>query len=240
MNVLIILDTINKGVHLSGAALFSYGLYYYYTFVNIPAHLNPLDEAFGGKFKYLTFCDLAIQTLYHMMAVLIDQLASKTCSDGTLKILNRCKNIYFTALAFPLSMFVAVSFWPMWLTDQTLVMPKYYDLYFPVWLNHVSHAHIFLFALLEIITAYKKYPSRAAGLTIYLSFQACYLFWINFIFYKTGLWVYPILERLNLITRVLFFVANFIYAPFTYLAGEYINNWYWSVSKYSKSSKHID
>lgn len=53
------LDVINKGVHLSGATLFTYSLYYYYTYVNVPARLNPLDEAIGGKFKYLTFCNMA-------------------------------------------------------------------------------------------------------------------------------------------------------------------------------------
>ncbi|KAF0752952.1 androgen-induced gene 1 protein-like, partial [Aphis craccivora] len=53
-----IMDAVNKGVHLSGAVLFTYSLYYYYTYVNIPARLNPLDEAIGGKFKYLTFCNM--------------------------------------------------------------------------------------------------------------------------------------------------------------------------------------
>lgn len=53
-----VLDSINRGVHLLGAVILSYGLYYYYTYVNIPARLNPLDEAFGGKFKYLTFCNM--------------------------------------------------------------------------------------------------------------------------------------------------------------------------------------
>lgn len=56
------LDAVNKAVHMSGAALFAYSLYYYYTYVNVPAHLNPLDEAIGGKFKYLTFCNLASST----------------------------------------------------------------------------------------------------------------------------------------------------------------------------------
>lgn len=52
------MEIVNKAVHLSGAVLFTYSLYYYYTYVNIPARLNPLDEAIGGKFKYLTFCNL--------------------------------------------------------------------------------------------------------------------------------------------------------------------------------------
>lgn len=52
------MNAINKCVHLSGAVLFTYSLHYYFTYVNIPAHLNPLDEAIGGKLKYLTFCNM--------------------------------------------------------------------------------------------------------------------------------------------------------------------------------------
>ncbi|XP_050549118.1 androgen-induced gene 1 protein-like [Daktulosphaira vitifoliae] len=233
-------DSVNKGVHLLGAIVFSYGLYYYFTYVNIPAQLNPLDEAFGGKFKYLTFCDMVIQTSFYLFAVFIDQIARHLCSDSMLKVLSRIKNVYFTSLAFPLAMFIAMSFWPLWFTDKTLVMPKYYDIYFPNWLNHVTHAFIFYFAVLEMLTSYRKYPSRSAGLSIFMTFQFFYLFWINFVFYKSGMWVYPILKRMNLLMRILFFAGNVMYAPATYLAGEYLNNSYWRVLKHSKSSKHLN
>lgn len=43
------------------------------------------------------------------------------------------------------------------------------------------------------------------------------------------MWVYPILAKLNMPLRVLFFMGTFLYAPFTYLAGEYLNNTYWGV-----------
>lgn len=43
------------------------------------------------------------------------------------------------------------------------------------------------------------------------------------------MWVYPILAKLNLPLRVLFFMGTFLYAPFTYLVGEYLNNTYWGV-----------
>lgn len=52
---------------------------------------------------------------------------------------------------------------------------------------------------------------------------------INFVFYKSGMWVYPILTKLNLPLRVMFFTGTFLYAPFTYLFGEYFNNTYWGI-----------
>lgn len=73
--------------------------------------------------------------------------------------------------------YISASFWPMWLTDKTLVMPEHYDLYFPHWLNHVTHAHIFIFGILEMITTYREYPHRLTGLTIFIAFKLCYLIW---------------------------------------------------------------
>lgn len=231
-----IMDAVNKGVHLSGAVLFTYSLYYYYTYVNIPARLNPLDEAFGGKFKYLTFCNMVIQTVFYLYAVFIDHIAVRTCSAVISESLERSKHNFFTMFAFPLSMFIAVSFWPMWFADKSLVMPLHYDLYFPSWLNHVTHAHIFIFAILEMITTYREYPSRITGLSVFITFKVCYLIWINFVFYKSGMWVYPILAKLNLPLRVMFFTGTFLYAPFTYLVGEYFNNTYWGIRPSNKSN----
>lgn len=48
-------------------------------------------------------------------------------------------------------------------------------------------------------------------------------------FYQSGMWVYPILARFNLPLRVLFFTGTFLYAPITYLVGEYLNNAYWDI-----------
>lgn len=52
---------------------------------------------------------------------------------------------------------------------------------------------------------------------------------MNYVFYKSGMWVYPILEKLNWPLRVIFFIGNILYAPFTYITGEYLNNTYWGV-----------
>ncbi|XP_015365441.1 PREDICTED: uncharacterized protein LOC107162848 [Diuraphis noxia] len=156
------MDAINKGVHLSGAVLFTYSLYYYYTYVNIPARLNPLDEAFGGKFKYLTFCNMVIQTIFYLYAVFVDHIAVRTCSVVTSESLKRSKHNFFTIFAFPLSMVICI--------------------------------------------------------------------------YKSGMWVYPILAKLNLPLRVMFFTGSFLYAPITYLVGEYMNNAYWGVRSSNKSN----
>lgn len=51
------LPVANIAVHVLGAITFVFSVYYNYVHVNIPTHVNPIDDAFGGKFKYLTFLD---------------------------------------------------------------------------------------------------------------------------------------------------------------------------------------
>lgn len=49
------LPAANVAVHAVGACVFVHSVYFNYAHVNVPAHVNPIDDAFGGKFKYLTF-----------------------------------------------------------------------------------------------------------------------------------------------------------------------------------------
>lgn len=51
------LTVANIAVHVLGTITFVFSVYYNYVYVNIPTHVNPIDDAFGGKFKYLTFLD---------------------------------------------------------------------------------------------------------------------------------------------------------------------------------------
>lgn len=51
------LPAANIAVHVAGAIVFIYSVYFNYVHVNVPVEVNPIDDAFGGKFKYLTFLD---------------------------------------------------------------------------------------------------------------------------------------------------------------------------------------
>jgi hypothetical protein len=51
------LPVANVAVHVAGTIMFVSSVYYNYFHVNVPTNVNPIDDAFGGKFKYLTFLD---------------------------------------------------------------------------------------------------------------------------------------------------------------------------------------
>ncbi|CAH2215953.1 jg18168, partial [Pararge aegeria aegeria] len=57
--------------HLLGAIQFSYGCYYDYTYVQIPSTSTTVTT-FGGKFKYLTYLNAMLLTVYFTVAVIND------------------------------------------------------------------------------------------------------------------------------------------------------------------------
>lgn len=137
-------------------------------------------------------------------------------------------------------MFVGLTFWGLYAIDRELIFPKLIDQFFPTWLNHLMHTNIMVFSLLELLTSYRQYPSRKVGLPILIVFMLSYLVWIHYIHSYTNKWVYPILNVLNLPSRIVFFAMNFVVVVALYILGEKINNIWWEkkVKTSTKPRKH--
>lgn len=131
-------------------------------------------------------------------------------------------------LAFPISMFVGLTFWALYAVDRELVFPRVLDDYFPTWLNHVMHTNIMLLILIELFTSCRRYPSRKVGFTVLFSFMLVYLIWIHIIHAYSGFWVYPVLEVLNFPLRLVFFLSLLGLSIALYVLGEKLNHLFWS------------
>lgn len=125
-------------------------------------------------------------------------------------------------------MFVGITFWALYLVDRELVFPKAIDAFFPTWLNHAMHTNIMIFILIELYTSFRKYPTRKTGMSILLFFMALYLVWIHVIHSYSGMWVYPVLEVLNLPLRIVFFVLLLGLSLSLYMLGEKLNDTIWA------------
>ncbi|KAJ8712341.1 hypothetical protein PYW07_005183 [Mythimna separata] len=224
--------------HLFGAIQFFYGCYYDYVYVNIPITSTTVTP-YGGKFKYLTYLDAMIQTAYFTLALLNDLIGNNEPSPSEKPLIRRVKDTVFSALAFPLAIFVGVSFWGIYAVDRELILPRSMDAYFPLWLNHVMHTNIVVFILIELLTSFRMYPKRKVGLSILSAFMVCYLVWVHVIFYNSGIWVYPILNVLNWPLRVCFYIFCLVLACGAYSLGETVNKAVWSteVEKTVRSGK---
>ncbi|KAF3815328.1 hypothetical protein GH733_016710 [Mirounga leonina] len=86
----------------------------------------------GGQWKYLTLLNLAI---FYGVACMEDVL-KRIKGEKDIKFMTAFRDLLFTTLAFPISTFVFLSFWILFLYDRELVYPKALDGIFPVWLNH--------------------------------------------------------------------------------------------------------
>ncbi|KAL1494167.1 hypothetical protein ABEB36_009811 [Hypothenemus hampei] len=225
--------------HLIIAAHFWFGCFYDWNYVKIPTTVADLgDSKFNThKLKFLTYWDALLQSVFFTICFLNDIFGSNETFPKEKPFIRRIKDIALPALAFPLSMFVGLTFWGLYAVDRELIFPKIIDQFFPAWLNHLMHTNIMIFTLLELLTSYRKYPSRKVGLSILLIFMLTYLGWIHYIHSYTNKWVYPILELLNLPARILFFVLNFVVAVLVYLLGEKINALWWEKRLGSKKTK---
>ncbi|RZC33098.1 androgen-induced gene 1 protein-like [Asbolus verrucosus] len=157
----------------------------------------------------------------------VHKMGSSFGKSGKLKFLTFWDAI-LPCLAFPLSMFVGLTFWAIYFVDRELIFPRALDKYFPVWLNHVMHTNIMIFILIELYTSYRKYPSRKFGLTVLSVFMLVYLVWIHVIHAYSGMWVYPILEVLNFPLRIVFFLGLLGLSIGLYVFGEKLNGLIWS------------
>uniref|UniRef100_A0A8D8ZS03 Androgen-induced gene 1 protein n=1 Tax=Cacopsylla melanoneura TaxID=428564 RepID=A0A8D8ZS03_9HEMI len=220
-----LLRVINVGVHVVGAVLFPFGIYTHYK-VDIPVDVNPIDSAYGQKFKYLTFIDEIVQASYFTVCVVCDIISLSNVSSVT--TLSSVRDYFFASIGFPIGSFVAITFWALFVLDRNLVMPAEFDQYFPMWLNHIVHSMVFVLPVMEIITSPREYPSIQNGLIGLCVFQGVYLVWIHVVYYKCNMWVYPILEKLGLFARYMFLGSSVAFSIALYFGGQFLNNTIWS------------
>uniref|UniRef100_A0ABI7XFS8 Androgen dependent TFPI regulating protein n=1 Tax=Felis catus TaxID=9685 RepID=A0ABI7XFS8_FELCA len=180
----------------------------------------------GGQWKYLTFLNLLLQTIFYGVACVEDVL-KRIKGERDLKFVTAFGDLLFTTLAFPISTFVFLSFWILFLYDRELVYPKALDDIFPEWLNHAMHTSILPFSLVEVILRPHSYPLKKKGLTLLAVASLAYISRVLWIYSETGTWVYPLFARLSPVGLTAFFSLSYIFIASIYLLGEKLNHWKW-------------
>lgn len=221
---------------LTALAHFYYGIYYDLFYLKFPPAFNRggfFDSI--GRFKYLTIWNVILQSIYFTICLLNDVVGSNEISIKDKPLIHKIKDFMYASVAFPVAMFVGVTFWALMAVDRELVLPKALDPFFPTWLNHVMHTNIMIFTLLEMVTSFHIYPKRSKGLTGLVAFMAMYLAWVHVIFLKSGFWVYPVLDVLNWWQRIIFFLSCLFLQASFYFVGETLNK-----AKWGKVQKQLE
>ncbi|XP_012263358.2 androgen-dependent TFPI-regulating protein-like isoform X2 [Athalia rosae] len=232
------MQTIFTPVHAIFLGTYSFTIYYACVELNLPPRV-PKPDFDPGQLKYLTFWNLILQAVFFFVCLANDFGGSNELSPTKRPFLRRFKDFFHASLAFPVAMFVGVTFWALMAVDRELVLPRAVDPYFPWWLNHLMHTMIVVSTIAEMFTAPRQYPSRLAGLGGLLVFMAIYLIWVLIIYTKGGIWVYPVMEVLSWPLRICFFLVLFLFAAALYIFGEYFDRLIWGQTRKSagKSGK---
>ncbi|XP_008551341.1 androgen-induced gene 1 protein [Microplitis demolitor] len=222
------------GFHVVSFAQFAFSVYYDFNFTIVPKDVIRNFSAYGGKFKFLTFWDAIIQAVFFLLCILNDIYGTNKVVPKETPLIRRIKDYFHATFSFPLAMFVGITFWALMFIDRELVLPKVLDPYFPWWLNHLMHTMIMVSTVFEMLIAPRQYPEKKSGYFGLYALMLTYLVWIHVVYYKSGVWVYPVMEILSFPLRILFFVTLFVFVGLLYYAGNYFDNLIWAREK----SKH--
>ena len=171
-------------LQLSGVLSFAWAMHYQVYRIEMPEKLSANRNKFGGVWKYLTFLNMLLQFIFFTIALL----------SNVIKSLRGVRDLVFASAAFPIGMFVGIIFWSIWAVDRELIFPKVLDQYFPAILNHLMHTTVIPLQLGQLLLVKHNFPSRSKGFTITATLCLGYLVWINYIYYMTGFWVYPVIK----------------------------------------------
>jgi len=194
------------------------------------------NRGLGGRFKYLTKWNIVLQTIYFGLSFLKDLTEDEAGLFGKKKrsTLSKLRDLFHTCIAWPLGMFVLLSFWSLMLVDRELVFPAWMDEYVPAWLNHVMHTTVALFIIVEKVLIYHPYPSRRFGVLASCCLGSTYIIWTFIVAYVDGIWIYPVLAVLSTSQRLVFIALCWFVFGILYLFGEMMTRFLW------KNQKRLD
>jgi len=94
-------------------------------------------DKMGGPWKYLTFWNLWVQAVYAAICLVNDVSGRRKGKDKGL--FKRMEDWLYSTLAFPIGMFVGISFWSLFFIDRSLVYPEILDRFIHPVVNHMMH-----------------------------------------------------------------------------------------------------
>lgn len=204
-------------LQLFGVVSFAWAMHYQMYRIVMPERLSGNRNGFGGVWKYLTFLNMLLQFIFFTIALLANFV----------KRFRPARDLIFASAAFPVGMFVGIIFWSIWAVDRELIFPKVLDDYFPSILNHLMHTTVIPLQLAELYLVKHTFPSRSKGFTITALLFLTYLVWINYIYYMTGFWVYPVIKVLSVGQRVGFFTVCGFVGGVLFLVADIANKMIW-------------
>ena len=195
-------------------------------------------RSYGGRFKFLTFINMLLQTSYFCLALVTDVFSKSEKSSSKAAnergALERFRDFMFASLVFPLATFITAIFWTLYFIDRELIYPKELDDLVPPQSNLIQHLYISFWIVLECLLVQHHYPSTWKALGAMTLFGACYTSSVFWVAHVGGFWVYRVLAVLSTPLRILFFTFNFGMTFVFYFVGRWLTNY-----RFAKKEKKV-
>lgn len=165
--------------------------------------------------------------MYYSLALINDFVGSNEPGDKNPPTIRKVRDYIFATFACPLGTHVAFTFWTLYAIDRELVFPKIIDSFYPWWLNHALHSNVFVLILLESFILHHQYLGWRKEATVLTAAIVAYIAWVNIVKLVTGFWVYPVLNELNNLARIGFYLGNIVSPLIFYFLGKFGHERYW-------------
>ncbi|XP_021190275.3 androgen-dependent TFPI-regulating protein isoform X2 [Helicoverpa armigera] len=143
---------------------------------------------------YLTNWNFLFQTIFLTMSLVYDLMEwFDRHETGLGRKLRFCRDVMFSGLVVPLTLFISTMFWTLFWIDRELVFPVVYDQLVPWWFNHCVHTNIAIVILIETVLQARRHPTHYK-LELWLTGGAGVLYAIVYysIFFFAHRWLYAV------------------------------------------------
>ncbi|KAJ8704432.1 hypothetical protein PYW07_011620 [Mythimna separata] len=110
---------------------------------------------------YLTNWNFLFQTTFLTISLVYDFMEWLDRHESSLgRKLKYFRDVMFSGLVVPLTLFITTMFWTLYWIDRELVFPQVYDQLVPWWFNHCVHTNIAIVVLIETVLVARRHPTN--------------------------------------------------------------------------------
>lgn len=206
-------------VAFHGAAASTYGYAICWQNVSQAAHTlylksNPYVRVYG-RWRFLTYNCLIMQFVAYSLCL----------ASHFVPRLRKPRDFFFTTFAFPVGMLVVSSFWAIWfIAGREYIFPASVEIYYPPWLNHITHTIIAPINMVELVLNRKQYSSDRRSITALAGYTVSYTSFLLYIRWQTGRFVYPFLNHMSAVPVGAFIVGMVVYGICAYKSGKFLHD----------------
>ncbi|XP_026742108.1 androgen-dependent TFPI-regulating protein-like isoform X2 [Trichoplusia ni] len=174
--------------------VFAFGGYLWFKLIREDVKAQALLDVKWYTPCYLTNWNFMFQTIFLTMSLAYDMLEWFDRHDTALgRKLKFCRDVMFSGLVVPLTLFISSMFWTLFWIDRELVFPEVYDQLVPWWFNHCVHTNIAIVVLIETLMVSRRHPTHFK-LELFMNGTAGVLYAIVYysIYFFANRWLYGV------------------------------------------------